>query len=136
MAINRGSSIRVEGLTQFRRELGVLGRADLLKQANVKAANLVVDRAQGAAGGVGRQAAKAARTLTAANTGVAARVVGGGGLEWFYGAEFGATRWHQFKPHRGTTGYFLFPTIRKEMPDIINLYGDELLQVARAAFPS
>lgn len=39
-----------------------------------------------------------------------------GGSPWSMGAEFGAIRWHQFKPWRGNqdqAGYFLWPTVRK-----------------------
>jgi hypothetical protein len=35
-----------------------------------------------------------------------------------FGAEFGANRLKQFRPHRGREGYWLFPTVRRESPRI------------------
>jgi hypothetical protein len=35
-----------------------------------------------------------------------------------FGAEFGANRLKQFRPHRGREGYWLFPTVRREAPQI------------------
>ena len=95
---------------------------------------------------------KAARTLVSVrtDTGGAVRIGGGkGGFGGALGAEFGADRnqrrlgrpggkvtpvtgWNQFKPWRGSdrgAGYFLWPAIREQEPEIINRYSklfDEL----------
>ena len=129
--------INVKGLKDFRRELAKLAGEGpgLLKEANIKTATFVADMAKGRAAGVSRQAAKAAGTLRPVKSGVAARISGGTGIGFFYGAEFGSNRYHQFMPHGGTTGYFLYPTIRGEMDVIVNFYGDEIERVSRRAFP-
>ena len=54
------------------------------------------------------------------------------------GAEFGGgarPRTRQFKPHRGQSGYFLYPTIRHETEHIIESLGDAVMRAAAAAFP-
>ena len=69
------------------------------------------------------------------------------------GAEFGSGRnklrmlpneggdrlgWNQFKPWRGSgqgAGYFLYPAIRDTTPEIVDMYGDAVEQIARKAFP-
>lgn len=46
--------------------------------------------------------------------------------------------WNQFKPWRGNSigaGYFLFPSIRAKMPEIIDTYGDAIDDITRKAFP-
>ena len=134
MAVNKGVSIKVEGLKEFQRELKKVDQS-AMKDANYKIAQFVTDKAQGRAGGVGRQAAKAAGTLRASRSGIAARVVGGAGIDWFNGAEFGSVKYHQFKAHRGTEGYFLFPTIRDDAEAIADVAMDEFMKVAEKAFP-
>ena len=129
--------IRVRGLKEFRRKLAKLANEGpgLLKEANIKTATFVAGMAQTRAAGVSRQAAKAAGTLRPVKSGIAARISGGTGIGFFYGAEFGSNRYHQFMPHRGQTGYFLYPTIRGEMDVIVDFYGDEIERVSRRAFP-
>jgi len=36
------------------------------------------------------------------------------------GIEFGATKYPQFPAHKGKTGYFIYPTLRKIQPEIID----------------
>lgn len=36
------------------------------------------------------------------------------------GLEFGASNFPQFPPHKGKTGYFIYPTLRKIQPEIID----------------
>jgi hypothetical protein len=46
--------------------------------------------------------------------------------------------WNQFLEWRGNregAGYALFPTMRKNMQEIVDFYGDELDKVMKAAFP-
>jgi hypothetical protein len=36
------------------------------------------------------------------------------------GLEFGATKYPQFPAHKGRTGYFIYPTLRKIQPELID----------------
>lgn len=124
-----------------------LRRANAESKAAVKAVNksvaeLVVEKAKGAA--EGRQAVKAAASLRAANTVGAAQVKGGSArLPWFKGAEFGSKRYKQFKPWRGNqsvnafeggAGYFLYPSIRASKNEILSKFRDSALDAIRPAF--
>lgn len=152
-------TIRVQGLDQFRRELRRLeteGGADgiaLLKEANFKVASMVIGKAQARASSVGRMQAKAAQSLRPGRAQARATISGGGPrMPFFFGAEFGAysgfprqrggrsfVGFNQFlpwkKPGSGNTGYFLFPTMKAESKNIIEMYGDELDGVVKKAFP-
>lgn len=47
--------------------------------------------------------------------------------------------WNQFKPWRGNksnAGYFLFPTVRKNIDEIIEIYGDGMDDLLRDVFPN
>lgn len=62
-------------------------------------------------------------------------------------ADYGATAvkvigvrlgWNQFQPWRGNktkAGYFLFPTVRKNIDEIIEIYGDGMDDLLRDVFP-
>ena len=152
-------TVRVQGLDQFRRELRRIetdGGPDgiaLLKEANHKVASMVVSKAQARASSVGRMQAKAASSLRAGRAQARATVIGGSAsIPFFFGAEFGSyagfsrqrgnrsfVGFNQFlpwkKPGSGNTGYFLFPTMKAESRNIIEMYGDELDRVAKRAFP-
>lgn len=55
----------------------------------------------------------------------------GGGLHVVLG-------WNQFRPWRGNksgAGYWLFPTIREEVDEIIEIYGDAIWKITAKAFP-
>ena len=139
-------TVRVAGLDAFRRELrkiesdaGPQGIA-MLKEANFKVASMVVAKAQTRAASIGPMQAKAASTLRAGRQQARAVVSGGGArAPFFWGAEFGALQFKQFlpwkKPGNGNTGYFLFPTMKAETQNIIEMYGEELDKIARDAFP-
>lgn len=160
------ASIAVKGLRELNRELRALDQAggsqnrDLLKAANWRVAQFVVEKAQQRAAGVGRQQVRAAQSLRASKTAARAQVAGGSAsVPFFFGAEFGAKQnilraerkragwagpgrymgFRQFlewkKPGSGNTGYFLFPTLRAESDNIIELYAEELDRVTAQAFP-
>lgn len=155
MAVNRGGSIKVQGLDELRRELKRLddkGLTGELKDANFEAAKSVIAPAQAMARGLGRMQARAAATLTPSKAAAGARVNFGGARAPFAGgAEFGAGQnvprnlprgrvlgWNQFEPWRGNVsgaGYFLFPTIRRLTPDLVDLYGDAIERITARAFP-
>jgi hypothetical protein len=139
-------TVRVAGLDAFRRELRKL-EADagpdglaMLKEANHKVASMVVGKAQSRASSLGAMQAKAASSLRAGRQQARAVVSGGGArTPFFWGAEFGALQYKQFltwkKPGNGNTGYFLFPTMKAETQNIIELYAKELDKIAKDAFP-
>jgi hypothetical protein len=152
-------TVRVKGLDDFRRELRRLGDEagpdglSLLKEANHKIASMVISKAQARAGGVGPMQSRAAATLKAGRAQARATITGGARVPFFFGAEFGSypnfprTRggrtylgFNQFKPHKrsgsGSTGYFLYPTMKAESRNIIEMYGKELDRIAKKAFPN
>ena len=152
-------TVRVAGLDDFRRQLRRLeseAGADglsLLKEANHKVASMVVNKAQARASSVGTMQSRAASTLKAGRAQARATITGGARVPFFFGAEFGAypnfsrTRngrtflgFNQFqpwkKPGNGNTGYFLYPTMRAETRNIIEMYGKELDVIAKKAFPN
>ena len=50
-----------------------------------------------------------------------------------FGVEFGGGAYpstSQFLPHLGTTGYALWPTVRQELPDIMDRWADALYDAA------
>lgn len=139
--------VKVQGLNDFRRQLkkivqegGVDGIA-LLKEANFRIASMVADKAQGRASSVGKMQSRAASSLRPGRQQARAVISGGGArVPFFWGAEFGSLRYKQFetwkKPGGGNTGYFLFPTMKAESKNIIEMYGDELEKIAKQAFPN
>lgn len=133
---------------------------ELLKDANNRVASYVVQQAQRRAAGIGRMQARAASALKANRAQARATITASTrDVPWFFGAEFGAkpniTRrpraasgwagagpwrgYNQFemwrKPGGGNAGWFLFPTMRAESKNIIEMYGDELDKIARRIFP-
>jgi hypothetical protein len=134
-------SVKVEGLTEFRKELKLLaddGRFQAeLKDANYEVAAHVARRAQGRASTPLQR--KASESLKAGRQAVRA-VVSGGGPRWpfFAGAEFGSVQYEQFDAWRGSgydAGYFLYPTIRDETDVIVEMYGEAIEKITAAAFP-
>jgi hypothetical protein len=148
--------IEVPGLRLFARELKQAGPdlVDELKELNYKVATKVRDAALLRAQGEGPMAARAAGSLRAARQAARAAVfLGNAKTPFALGAEFGSGRnklrmlpneggdrlgWNQFKPWRGSgqgAGYFLYPAIRDTTPEIVDMYGDAVEQIARKAFP-
>lgn len=163
---SKRESVAVVGLNDFRRQLarvlqeGGSDGADMLKEANWKVAQLVVEKAQEKAGTLGRMQAKAASALKPSRIATKAQVVGtqDARVPFFFGAEFGARQdilrrprqaagwagpgryrgFRQFLPWRGNkgdVGYFLFPAMREHSNEIKEMYGDEIDKIVRAVFP-
>lgn len=152
---NRSESISVRGLTELRKELAKLEDGPALtaqlKDANVKTATFVVNRAAPLLATYGRQANKV--NLRANRLASAARVSMTGLFP--EGLEFGAhqnvqrlvkrksgsyTRagWNHFRPWKGNsddTGYIIFPTIRNNTQQIVDLYEEEVGRITADAFP-
>lgn len=140
--------IRVQGLRQIRRRLELLADPDKtaeFSEAGRAVAQLIVAKAQARAGGMGPREARAAATLEPASFAAGAGVLCGGAPGAF-GSEFGADRnqrragrpggepagvhgWNQFRPWKGSgpgAGYFLWPTIRSETDEVLDIYGQAL----------
>jgi len=212
MAVVRSvDSVNVTGLAELRREIKKAQQAggpdgtQQLKDLNYQVSEFVIGKAKTAAGSVSSMASKAAQSMDASRSGVAARVnAGGAKYPYFGGAEFGAHRnrkrlikntggrstivrknesaskvikkvesqtlaydryggsstvrkrarqdygatavkvtgvrigWNQFKDWRGNksgAGYFLFPTVRRNIDEIIDIYGDGMQDILRDVFP-
>jgi len=133
--------IRVEGLKDLTRELRKADR-DFPKQirlVNLRIATDVANEARSGATSLGGVAAKAAPSIRALAQQSRAQVkLGSDRYPYALGAEFGSLRFRQFKAWRGSgqsAGYFLYPAIRKESPQIIASYSRMVADVTRAAFP-
>jgi hypothetical protein len=147
------SSIEIKGFKDLQRELRLVD-ARLPKElgdVNYDVAQYVIARSKGRASTPLEN--RAAGTLKAARQQKVSLVrLGGPRNPEALGAEFGAghntlrntTRgvmegWNQFRPWRGSgagAGYFLFPTIREDTPQIIDMYYDLIDNLTRRAFPS
>lgn len=145
-------AVRIEGLTEFRKELRkVAGKdgLDALKAVNVKVAEMIVERTKPK---MSKKSTRSAASLKAAKTGNASFVRGGGkSAPMFGGVEFGSYRnqsratrrgpvkgWNQFDPWKGNgsgAGYFLYDTVRSSSDEVIKMYRDGMIDIARDAFP-
>ena len=108
-----------------------------LSKTNKKVAGIVADDARAAAYSLGSTPAHVAPSLKAtARATYAAVNLGGGQYPMAAGAEFGSDRFAQFKPWRGSgegTGYFLWPTIKRDENRIETEYGQGLDDLLRRA---
>lgn len=157
MAVSRIASSRVRGLDEFRAKLKKHSdRKQLekeLRQANYSVAKLIEDRSKPVMSGLrGGMGPKAADTIKASRSTVAARLNIGGAVPFALGVEFGAVRnvprsvggrtirgWNQFDDWRGSgddAGYAVFPTIRESTDEVLTLYGDEIERILSDAFPN
>ncbi len=138
------ADVQIIGLREFRRDLkGTDPKyAARLKVANIKAADHIVRRATSRATALGGVAAKAAPSLRAVKSATQSAVrlterfpSKGSRKSFELGAEFGASRYKQFKPHKGTEGYFLYPTIRAEREYVTHIYARAVDSILKQAFP-
>jgi len=141
-----GDAHRIEGLGDLARALRKIGKeyANSLRDANYELASQVVEIARQRASrepGVTEKAAQ--RGLRALRRGKEVMVEGGGPkAPYFFGAEFGSLRYRQFQPWRGNQftegslpGYFLHPTLREDVPTLLEEYQRRLDELHREAFP-
>lgn len=129
--------VRIVGLNETIAALKALGTgAEVgIRLANKEAASDVAEGARGAAMSLGGVAAHVAPGIKA-SAGVKSGAVSLGSDPAAAGAEFGGQgrpTTMQFQPHRGTTGYFLYPTIRRDSERINETYRDALDRVIREA---
>lgn len=134
------AGIRIEGLREFAASLKVLEQQlpRELTKANKEAAALLAAEARELGISLGSVAAKAAETVMARASSTGGFVVGGAGAPYFFGAEFGAFAYKQFKGWRGNgaeAGYFVYPAIRANEERVVELYADRIEALARIAFP-
>jgi hypothetical protein len=116
----KSDGVSVDGLARLRRDLKAVSgdAAKELSAAGKDVASFVADDARGAASGLGGVAAHVAPSIrAAAAAGGGAIALGGAAYPMAAGAEFGGQgrpTTQQFKPHLGRTGYFVYPTIRRD----------------------
>lgn len=130
--------IHVEGLNETLRAFKQYG-PDATNELRTEAKALssqVAARQKAAGAGSDRQSAMAARTVRARRDRVPVIVAGGRSRPGmvFFGAEFGGRRrrtTQQFRPYRGRTGYWFYPTLRAMTPRLLEAYGDALDRAAR-----
>lgn len=125
MTRQTGAAFRVQGLSELRRDLKRLDSETQreLKQEGKALASDVAEDAKGLAGGLGSVAAKSAPAVGTTSAGRdllgAGVVLDAGRYPYAAGAEFGAVKYPQFLPHRGSgsdAGYFVYPAIRSHAP--------------------
>lgn len=112
--------VSVEGLAELRKALKAIS-ADAPKELNAaskKVATFVAADARAAAEGLGGVAGHVAPSIGAVGNARGGGVsFGGSSYPMAEGAEFGGQgrpTTQQFKPHLGRTGYFVYPTIRRD----------------------
>jgi hypothetical protein len=120
-------AMELEGLQPMLRAFGSYGREANaeLRKASKSVATTTVTAAKARGASIAGAAALASETLRVKSDRVPSLIVGGSKRvgthrhsagAFLFGAEFGGrgrTRTQQFLPHRGTQGYFLFPTLRE-----------------------
>jgi hypothetical protein len=133
----RSDGVNVEGLAELRRALRAVSDSAPreLSAAGKEIAEFVASDARSAASGLGGVAAKVAPSISArASAGGGAIGLGGSSYPMALGAEFGGRgrpTTQQFKPHLGRTGYFVYPTIRRDAERIESEYADKLDDLMR-----
>lgn len=123
--------IGYDGLNKLNRDLKAISKE---AQGQLRKANVDVAEQEG------HRAAAAARSLGGVAAHVAPSVKGGGSTTWAgikfgsgqpaaMGAEFGGqgrSTTQQFKPWLGHTGYFVYPTIRRDNAEITEAWTDAI----------
>ena len=133
----KSDGVNVEGLAELRRALKAVSAAapKELSAAGKEVAQFVAADAQGAASALGGVAAKVAPSIrAAAAAGGGAIALGGAAYLMAAGAEFGGQgrpTTQQFKPHLGRTGYFVYPTIRRDADRIESEFGEKIDDLMR-----
>lgn len=141
MAAIRTGTVKVQGLPELSRALKAIGpdAVDELKEASHRVATFVAEDARAAASSIGGVAAHVAPSIKAMKRATSAAVgFGGAAYPMAGGAEFGALRYRQFKPWRGSgsdAGYFLYPAIRADADRIQTEFTDAIDDIIRRRFP-
>jgi hypothetical protein len=130
--------IQVEGLRETLAAFKRFG-PDAANELRTEAKNIasqVVARQKAAGTGSDRTSALAAGSVRARRDRTPSIVAGGRSKagQVFFGAEFGGGRrktTRQFRPYRGTQGYWFYPTLRAMTPKLLVDYGHALDRAAR-----
>jgi hypothetical protein len=149
------TQVTIVGLREFRSELRRMNRelGREMRQVHLKVAALVAGRAKSAAPGELAGAITPRATQKAAFIGVrpkppyALGVFMGarGRFGWYSNPRYRGSAGRQFEPWVGNqwdpgdgggAPYYIGPAINRSVDDVIELYGDEIDQLARRAFPS
>ena len=133
----RGEGVNVEGLSELRRALKQVSdqAPKELNAASKKVAEFVASDARGAAEGLGGVAAHVAPSIGAVGNSRGGGVsLGGASYPMAEGAEVGGRgrpTTQQFQPHLGRTGYFVYPTIRRDSERIESTFSELLGDLLR-----
>lgn len=137
----RSGDVKVQGLPELSRALKALGpdAQRELKEASRGVAAFVALDAAAAARSLGGVAAHVAPSISATG-GVSGAGVSFGGSSYPMagGAEFGAIRYKQFQPWRGSSsdaGYFVYPTIRRDLDRVVTEFTDAVNKIIDKRFP-
>jgi hypothetical protein len=138
--------MNIRGLREFRSGLRGVDK-DLpkaLQRANKKFAQSVTPRVQAAyLRYFDRRSGAAFGSIRALGTQTQAQIaIGRERVPYLIGQEFGSIRYRQFSPWtgpgpggHGSAGRFLYPTVREEVPELVDEYYDLLAHELRDAFP-
>jgi len=147
-------AVHVDGLRPLLRQLSKAPRElqNKIRDASQRIADRIASQAASQASGQGGQAAGVAGSIKAKRDRIPVVQAGGSGAfptshphrvrmeDVFFGAEFGGRgrpTTQQFRPHRGRTGYFLYPTIRSMRSEItqewLDAVGDVIDEVEHGA---
>lgn len=133
----KSEGVNVEGLAELRKALKAVGGTapKELAQAGREVASFVADDARDLAEGLGGVAAHVAPSVSGSGTQRGGAVaLGGTAYPMATGAEFGGQgrpTTQQFKPHLGRTGYFVYPTIRRDADRIESEYTEKIDDLMR-----
>lgn len=143
MAVVDGVEVRFEGFAEFRSLLKDAGPGwdRVIRGANAKIAQTVAEKARGAT--ETRQQAAAARAITGRGDRRGAAVGVNRSPAFAQGAFFGALQFPQFPAWVGNSWdvggaggpYAINPTIRANLPDIVEAYGAAFETICAMAFP-
>jgi hypothetical protein len=129
--------IPIEGLNETLRAFKRYGpdAANELRTAAKAIAGEAATQIQAAGRSSDRQSAMAAGTVRARRDRVPVIVAGGSSRagQVFFGSEFGGRRrktTQQFRPYRGTQGYWFYPALRAMTPKVLEEYGKALDRAA------
>jgi hypothetical protein len=139
-------TIRIDGLTDFRRALGKIDRAlgKRIGQINKATGEKVASKARAAYSNF--YTTRRGRVPKSIKSSAAQREVkislGRESVPYALGQEFGSNKHRQFFPWTGpsskggSAGRFFYPAIREETPGLVDDYLKALDEVAREAYPS
>lgn len=128
-------SVRIDGLIELQRSLREIDKTlpRELRKINLEAAKKVQTTAEGTARSLGGVQAKAADSIRAMAEQRGAMIrIDANKYPYAFGAEFGSIRFKQFPAFKGSgadAGYFVWPSIRAERDEIVQMYDEKLTEL-------